>query len=389
MPRSSTRRSRPLCYVPRGGSLVETCTRTIHGLPLLRPGPEANERILGALGRAAEHYEVNIYGFGFSSTHYHVLYGVEHGLQMSRFQGHLNSNLAREIGRLYGWRDKFWSRRYRPMMVGDEREDQRKRLKYVLSQGVKDGLVSHPLHWPGPNAARALVYGEPAVGYWFNRTREHKARRKGIHFDKYDYATRYVIDLKRLPAFQDDSPEEYRAMIADILWEIEQEAAAKWGDREVLGVERILSQDPCQPIGTSKKSPAPVLFFSTRPETREDMANGYKDFDDLYTSGSRRLIETAERGYRLDPCRYMPSGSFAPAVIEEILKAAVGFDPEAEFPKGSFPRAWPFVGGQLPLAPPPPPSRLLVIRRIGEKWTIIDRGTIPTVHVPRRADPVG
>ena len=56
------RRSRPLCYVYRGEdqdrAVVETCTRTIHGLPLLRPSPGANELIVGALGRAAEYYDV-------------------------------------------------------------------------------------------------------------------------------------------------------------------------------------------------------------------------------------------------------------------------------------------------------------------------------------------
>ena len=56
-PSPSPSRPRPLCYVPRGGCLVETCTRTIHGRPLLRPGLEANERILGVLGRAAEYYQ--------------------------------------------------------------------------------------------------------------------------------------------------------------------------------------------------------------------------------------------------------------------------------------------------------------------------------------------
>ena len=136
MPREpSRRRSRPLCYVHRGsspaGSLVETCTRTVHGLPLLRPGPDADERIVGALGRAAEYYGIDIYAFAFASSHYHLLYGAQHGLQMSRFQCHLNSNIAREIGRLYDWREKFWSRRYRPMMISDEREAQRQRLKYV------------------------------------------------------------------------------------------------------------------------------------------------------------------------------------------------------------------------------------------------------------------
>ena len=158
---------------------METCTRTIHGLPLLRPGHDANERILGALGRAAEYYEVDIYGLGFSSTHYHLLFGAEHGLQMARFQGHLNSNVAREIGKLHEWPEKLWGRRYRPMAVSDDRESQRERLKYVLAQAVKAGLVARVLEWPGPNAARALVHGEPLVGYWFDRTKEYNARPSG------------------------------------------------------------------------------------------------------------------------------------------------------------------------------------------------------------------
>lgn len=366
---------------------METCTRTIHGLPLLRPGHDVNEIMLGALGRAAEYYEVDLYGFGFASTHTHLLYGAEHGLQMARFQGHFNGNVAREIGRLHSWPEKLWGRRYRPMAVSDDRETQRERLKYVLSQPVKDGLVAHVLEWPGASAARALVHGEPLVGYWFNRTKEFYARRKGIHFDKYDFATRYEITLKRLPAFEDYTEEEYREMIAKLIWEIEEEEAAKRGDGEVLGVEKVLAQDPCQPIGIPKKSPAPVLFYSKRPEVFRAMRNDYQDFDDEYTVGAERLVAAAERGYRLNPGRHIPAGSFPPAVIEAMLRASGGFNPEAEFPKRSFPRAWPFVGGKLPPPPPSPPSRRLTLRKVGDEWKIVGRGEIPTVRVPCRAGP--
>jgi hypothetical protein len=351
----------------------------------MRPGPDANERLGGCLGRAAEYYDVPIYGFGFLSTHYHILYGAEDGLQMSRFQCHLNSNIAREIGRLHGHREKFWNRRYRPVGISDERAAQRRSLKYVLGQGTKEGLVASPLEWPGLNAARALLYGEPVVGTWFNRTKEHYARSRGIDFGKYDFATRYEIELKQLPAYQDDSPEEYQAMIAEILWELEEEAAANWGGREVLGVERILAQDPCQPVGKAKRSPTPMLFLADRPETLRKMRDDYKDFEDEHRTGFLRLREAAERGYRLDPARYLPQGSVPPAVIESILKASRGFNPEAAFPPRCFPSPWPFVGGQLAPAPPPPPSRRLVIRKIGGKLKIVWRGEIPTVRVPRRA----
>jgi len=99
------------------------------------------------------------------------------------------------------------------------------------------------------------------------------------------------------------------------------------------------------------------------------------------------MIEAAASGYRLDPGRCLPDGSFPPAVIESLLKVAGGFNPETVFPARCFPRAWPFVGGELPPPPPAPPSRQLVLRQVEEKLEIIWRGEIPTVHVPRRVDP--
>jgi len=51
-------------------SVVETCTRTVHGRALLRPDPDADELIVGALGRAAEYYGIELYCFAFLSSHY-------------------------------------------------------------------------------------------------------------------------------------------------------------------------------------------------------------------------------------------------------------------------------------------------------------------------------
>src|SRR5690242_7802871 len=46
---------------------------------------------------------------------------------------------ACEAGRLVDWREKFWSRRYRAIVVSGEEGAQRERLKYVLSHGAKEG----------------------------------------------------------------------------------------------------------------------------------------------------------------------------------------------------------------------------------------------------------
>ena len=88
------------------------------------PSTVANALILGILGRAQEHYEVKVCAFAFLSNHYHLLVTVKSCRQLSRFMRYVNSNIGRKIGRLYGWREKYFSRRYRGIQVSDEEEKQ-------------------------------------------------------------------------------------------------------------------------------------------------------------------------------------------------------------------------------------------------------------------------
>lgn len=104
--------SRRLRYVPEGGALMEVTSRTIQSRFLLRPSPDLNEIIVGALGRARELYPVELCGAAFLSNHYHLLLWVPDAKRLPDFMGHFNSNLAREVGRRTRWGDKIWSRRY-------------------------------------------------------------------------------------------------------------------------------------------------------------------------------------------------------------------------------------------------------------------------------------
>ena len=54
---------------------------------------------------------------------------------------HFSSKLARDVGRVTGWREKVFGRRYQAILVSDEPEAQIARLRYLLSHGCKEGLV--------------------------------------------------------------------------------------------------------------------------------------------------------------------------------------------------------------------------------------------------------
>jgi tRNA(Leu) C34 or U34 (ribose-2'-O)-methylase TrmL len=92
--------SRPLRYLPERGSLVEVTCRTLHARFLLRPCPQWNQIALGVLGRAQRLYGVEVHLFSFFSNHYHILATFRDARQMAAFMGYLNTNLAKEAGRL-------------------------------------------------------------------------------------------------------------------------------------------------------------------------------------------------------------------------------------------------------------------------------------------------
>jgi REP element-mobilizing transposase RayT len=300
--------SRPLRFLPEQGSLVEITCRTVHSRFLLRPGPELNEIVAGVLGRAQRIHEVGIIGFAFVSNHFHLLLRVRDVEQMADFMEYFNSNLARKVGRLAGWGDKFFSRRYQAIPISNEDSAQIERLRYVLSHGVKERLVDRVLDWPGIHAARPLLTGEPLEGWWFDRTKESAARRRGESFDRYKYATRETVVLEQLPCWAHLSPEEYRRRIAEMVAGIEAAAAA---EREqtglpVLGLKGIRAQRYHDRPGKPKKSPAP-LFHAASRKVRQELYRAYGEFLGAFRDAAEKL-RAGDRG------ALFPSGCFPPGL---------------------------------------------------------------------------
>jgi len=298
---------RPLRFIPHQQTLVEVTTRTVHSRFLLRPSFQLNEIFLGVLGRAQQLYDVGIVAVTCLGNHYHALLLVDSAKDLASFMGYLNSNLAREAGRLARWRDKFWSRRYRSIVISEEEGAQRERLKYVLGHGVKEGLVERACQWPGVHCIKALLEGVPLVGQWFNRTREYAARTRGEEFGRLDHATAYEVQLSPLACWKDLSPELRRERIAELVRECDAEAAerrAKTG-REPMGPAAVLQQPPQGQPTTTKKSPAP-LFHAASKRVRDELYALYYRF-----LGAFR--EASERWRSGDLTAIFPDGCFPPA----------------------------------------------------------------------------
>jgi putative transposase len=300
--------SRRLRFIPDGGALVEVTCRALHSRLLFRPSLMLNQILIGALARAKRRHGVRVIFFVCVSNHLHILLGVDDARQLARFMGDFSSKLAREVGRLTGWRQKIFSRRYQAIVVSNEEGAQIERLRYGLAHGAKEDLVERPLDWPGVHAVRALLEGEILEGLWFDRTQEYLARRRGETFDRLQYATREVLELDPLPCWKHLSEEERHRRIAALVEDIEAESAARRKRTGVrpLGPAAVLAQNPLRRPKKTKKSPAPA-FHAASKTVRRELWNAYS----LFVAAYRGAAEKLRAGVRNVA---FPAGSFPPAL---------------------------------------------------------------------------
>jgi len=305
--------ARKLRFVPHNSTLVSITNRTVQGRYLLRPDLVLNDRLLGILGKFQRVHGVRIVMVTVLSTHFHLLLVVEDALQQANFMRDVQSALSREVNHLTGWRGPVFERRFEATPVTDEEKAQAERLRYVLANGVKEDLVEKVLDWPGVNTAVALLQGASLKGHWIDRTRQRAARNRGEDASDDLFAVEETVILSPPPCWAHLSPERYRDRVAELVEQVEEEAALvrKRAGKRVLGIQAILAQDPNARPDRLTHSPAPLVHAATKAARRM--------FYELYAefvSAFRTASEALRRGNR-----------------------------EAPFPAGSFPRALPFVAG--------------------------------------------
>ena len=286
---------------------MEVTSRTLQGRFLLKPSPEANRRILGVLGRGLRrHPRIKLHAYVFLSNHYHLLASTPDAQELGAFVGYLNSNLARELGRLYRWRERFWGRRYRAILVSEEEPAQLDRLDYQLGQACKEGLVASPRHWPGVTWVRAVLSDRPDVGIWRRRVDESEALRQGRTPAPGEFLDEETVRLSQLPCWRHLDGREYRARVGKRVAQIEKttrELHRQRGSRP-LGRRAVLCQRPHHHAESLHKTPAPRFHCASRV-AREVLWAAYRLFVEAY----RRAVLALKRGKR---DASFPAGSFLP-----------------------------------------------------------------------------
>lgn len=280
--------ARRLRYIPPN-SVVEVTMRTIQGRFLLRPSPDLNALILGIIGRAQTRYAVQLHALVFLSNHYHMLLSVADAQALAQFMEFLNGNLAKEVGRLHDWKDKFWARRYQAIVVTDEAA-QHDRLRYILAHGCKEGLVARAADWPGVHCATALTKGTPLRGIWIDRSAAYEAGRRSAPVDLADFSTAYMVSLTPLPCYAHLSPKAYRHLCSELVADIERPLVQDTAEHASVPMGRagVLRQHPHDKPPCFEHRTAPLVHAALR-QTRAAFIAAYRWFEACYREAAQRI----------------------------------------------------------------------------------------------------
>jgi hypothetical protein len=193
------------------------------------------------------------------------------------------------------------------IVVTREEAAQVDRFKYLLAQGCKENLVERLRDWPGVHSVGALLDGEPLVGHWFDRTQEHLARRRFSEIEPRRFVEAETVLLTPLPCWQHLPPAAYRLRVAELVDEIEREAAAERtrSGTGVLGPKAVLACHPHHRPATLAKTAAPLVHAASKA-ARDAFREAYRRFVRAFRGAAATFRREA-------PTTAFPVGSFPPA----------------------------------------------------------------------------
>lgn len=279
----------------------EITVRTLQGRFLLRPSDEVRETILGILGRALVLYPgVRLHAFIFMSNHYHAHATPSDGDEFALFLAYVNGNIAKRVGALHGWEGRFWHRRASVVPILDELAVGQ-RLKYLLLNGVKEGLVSSPREWPGASSISGLLGDLRIPTKWIDWDRRRRDRHRGATSPRSDH--RYVITLSPYPLWTHLDLEVQRSRCASLVKEVEAEGRSP---ARSVGAGRLQRQHPhAKPRRAAKKTPPPDCHASV-PALRATFRSAYRDFVAVFRKVTETLNKQGSVATRSFPCGSFP-----------------------------------------------------------------------------------
>jgi len=236
---------RPLRHLPPNTSWFVT-SRCLQAQYLLRPDEQMTKRFGYWLGRALKRYPgIELFAAVQMSNHFHLVL-KDASSELASFMGYFEANLAKAVNQLRKRSGTVFHRRYSAEPILDEAafDD---RILYTVMNPVRAGLVRTHERWPG---VLLWAKNEPTthVFQWFDEAKHDRHRKLRILHPIQEYLRKTNINVASFP-----NEEALRCAIKE---EEERTRQVRKG-LGVLGIRKILKQDPCSAPDSPKKSPRP------------------------------------------------------------------------------------------------------------------------------------
>ena len=303
----------------RPDTVYHVASQVFQGRFLLRPCAELNRLIAGVIGKAQEEFpKVQLFAYAFMSNHMHLEMQGPPG-QFVHFVGYIKREISRRWGRnpRIDWPGGMWDESFFATALPTEASQERC-FRYILSQGVKEDLVSRPGQWPGVHCAKQLVGATPLKGEWLNGTEYRREKDANDRLKpprqtcKADYYYPKEVVVSPLPIWAQLTENERRAIIAATEQDIvaEHNARRQQEGIKVVGIKRI--QTIPRETRTAKLG---LPWFESRrrmicwADPRDPVVTAYNQAY-RYFQGDFRAASRAWRGGSEQPC--FPDGAFLP-----------------------------------------------------------------------------
>lgn len=284
------------------GATVEITRRTNGERYFLKPSRALNAAITSIVAQALLKYPVALHAMTVLSNHLHMIVTPCDGEALTRFMQYVHSNIAKAAQRIHGIHGVVWNRcrSGRVIQILDA-EAQIKRVRYVLSHGAKERLVTSPRVWPGFQTVNALCGEEYLQGRCIDERALRRLSRGTRTPAPAEYSTEVPLELTPLPALAHLSIEEQHQFYRDMVASIEDEYAGP-----VLGIEAVLAQDPMDRPLEPKRGRAPVVHTSC--------AQTYRTWEQLVPALTHQYRAAAAKHAAARTSVTWPYDVFLPAV---------------------------------------------------------------------------
>jgi REP element-mobilizing transposase RayT len=262
--------------------------RAFQSRHLLKPSRELNDVVGGVLARAVALHGVELHGFVVLSNHLHLLVTAR-GAILSGFMQYVLGNIARKVGRLRTWPCALWERRFSAEPVLDDAAAD-ERLAYILSNGVKEGLVSQTEDWHGLTCLRQLREDAAATFrffHWARRWEKGELREGGDDLLSSQWAEEVSLRLTPLPSWRALTADQRRMRVDELAKDI-----AESGTREAPPAPLLSEAEACAKSHhrpeTTAKSPRPLCHSSSR-QLRGDYRDSHALWNCAYMDASAKF----------------------------------------------------------------------------------------------------